>query len=425
MNKRQGNNRKVTAALILAAGKGVRMNSDLPKVLHPVSCKPLLGHILEAVEGISARSIFVIVGHGEKEVRQYIGSRAQGIRQMPQLGTGHAVLCAKPKLKSWKNDLLILPGDAPFVEPAMLRELVARHQKSDAGATVLTAQVSDPKGYGRILKEHGSIYAIREELDASESERAITEVNTGVYVFDTVRLFEHLGRLKADNQKKEYYLTDVIDSFVSSGIEVQSFEIKLSGDALGVNSRIDLAKMEKAINQREIEKHQRNGVTVVSPENTWIASGAKIGKDTTIFPFCWIEDGVVIGEKCQIGPAATIRKNTKIESGVVIGNFVEVTRSKIGKKTRIKHLSYIGDAQIGNDVNIGAGTITANFDGKNKNKTVIQNGASVGSGTTLVAPVKLAKKSKTGAGSVLLKGTSVKSGETFVGIPARKVTRKK
>jgi len=414
-----------TAALILAAGKGVRMNSDLPKVLHLVSCKSLLGHILGSVEECGIRSIFVIVGHGEKEVRSFIGSRAKAIRQMPQLGTGHAVICAKRELQNWKNDLLILPGDAPFIESGMIRKLLEAHQKSCAGATILTARVSDPKGYGRILKERGKIYAIREELDASESEREINEVNTGIYVFDTARLFEHLVRVKSDNQKKEYYLTDVIDSFVSSGIDVQGFESEFSGDVLGVNSRMDLSKMEKVINQREIEKHQRNGVTVVSPDNTWIAAGVKIGKDTTVYPFCWIEEGVVIGKNCLIGPSATIRKNSKIEDGSTIGNFVEVTRSKIGKKTRIKHLSYIGDAEIGNNVNIGAGTITANFDGVKKNKTMIQDGSSIGSGTTLVAPVKLGKKSKTGAGSVLLKGTSVKSGETFVGIPAKKITKKK
>lgn len=417
--------KKPVAALILAAGKGVRMNSDLPKVLHPVGGKPLLGHILNAVELSGIKSLFVIVGHGEKEVRAFFGKRAKAVRQMPQLGTGHAVICAKRELRNWKGGLLILPGDAPFVESGMLRKLLEVHQSGETGATILTARVSDPKGYGRILKQHGKIYAIREELDASESERVVNEVNTGIYVFDTVRLFEHLERLKTDNQKKEYYLTDVIDSFVTSGIDVQGFESEFSGDVLGVNSRMDLSKMEKAMNQREIEKHQRNGVTVVSPENTWIAAGAKIGRDTTIYPFCWIEEGVVIGRNCQIGPSATIRKSSKIEDGATIGNFVEVTRSKIGKKTRIKHLSYIGDAQIGSDVNIGAGTITANFDGVKKSKTVIQNAASVGSNTTLVAPVTVGKKAKIGAGAVLLKGTSVKSGETFVGVPAKKVTRSK
>lgn len=417
--------KRPVSALILAAGKGVRMNSDLPKVLHPISCKPLLGHILDALESAGIKSIFIVVGHGEKEVRSFIGSRAKAVRQMPQLGTGHAVLCAKQMLQKWKGDLLILPGDAPFIEAAMIRELLRRHHEGGAASTILTARVTDPKGYGRILKQAGRIYAIREELDASPSERNIDEVNTGIYVFDTPQLFEHLARVKSDNQKKEYYLTDVIDSFVSSGIDVQGFESKFSGDVLGVNSRMDLAKMEKAINQREIERHQQNGVTIVSPENTWVASGVKIGKDTTIFPFCWIESDVVIGKNCQIGPSATIRRNSKIEDNVTIGNFVEVTRSKIGKKTRIKHLSYIGDAQVGDGVNVGAGTITANFDGKNKHKTIIQSGASIGSNTTLVAPVNVGKKSQTGAGSVLLKGTSVKSGEIFVGIPAKKVTRKK
>jgi len=231
-----------------------------------------------------------------------------------------------------------------------------------------------------------------------------------------------LHRVRRNARKSEYYLTDVIESFVESGLRVIGYQGSES-EVLGINSRVDLAKLEKVMNIREIEKHQKNGVTVVAPCNTFIASGVAIGKDSTIYPFSWIEQGVKIGQHCHIGPFAVIRRNSSISDEAIVGSFVEVVRSKIGKKTRVKHLSYIGDAELGENVNIGAGTVTANFDGVRKQKTVIQKGASIGSNTVLIAPVRIGKQAKTGAGSVVLGKFHIPAGKTAVGVPARLIQK--
>ena len=412
------------SAVILAAGRGVRMNSELPKVLHVVHGKSILEHVLNAVEDAGIRKIFVIVGHGERQVRAVIGSRAKAIRQARQLGTGHAVLCAKSALASQADGVLILPGDAPCIRAADLGRLVAAHAKG-AGATVLTANLANPSGYGRIVKRGGKVLAIREELDASAHERRITEVNSGVYLFRAPLLFRHLTRVRAENKKKEYYLTDVIASLAESGIAVGAVTVDSAAGALGINSRTDLRQAGKLMNQREIEKHERNGVTIVSPDNTFIAADVRIGRDTVIYPFSWIERNVVIGKKCAIGPFANLRANSKVEDGAVVGSFVEVTRSRIGKNARVKHLSYIGDSDLGPDVNVGAGTVTANYDGARKSKTVVGAGAFIGSNSVLVAPLRIGKKAKTGAGAVVLSKSKVPNGATVVGVPARVIRKGK
>lgn len=415
-------------ALLLAAGKGTRMKSDVPKVLHELRGRAILDHILDEVWKAGIRKTLVVVGHGEKEVRSLICGRAAAVRQRPQKGTGHAVLCAEQALRGWQGLVLIIPGDAPCLRAETIRGLIASHRKSGGAATVLTAITGQPQGFGRILKREGQVVGIREELDASELEREIKEVNSGVYVFRAPELFDHLRRIKNDNRKGEYYLTDVIESFTNEGLSIQTFEASCEKEVMGINSRGSLARAEKMMNEREIEKHQQNGVTIVSPGNTFIQEGVTIGRDTVIYPFCWIERGVKIGRGCKIGPFATIRENSKVGDSAIVGCYVEVVRSKVGKGCRVKHLTYLGDANLEDQVNVGAGVVTANFDGVKKHKTVIEQGAFIGSNTVLVAPVKVGRKARTGAGSVVLGKTKVLPGRTVVGVPAKllgKSSRKK
>ncbi len=419
---------KPVLALLLAAGKGTRMKSRVPKVLHALAGKPILGHLLEVLTRAGITKKAVVVGHGEKEVRSFINktdSKVETVRQVPQLGTGHAVLCAGKMFRNWKGNLLVMPGDAPCVKPNTLRRMMDAHERAGAAATILTSEVKNPFGYGRVLRNGEEVLGIREHLDANEGEREISEINSGIYLFDTGKLLQYLAKVKADNKKREYYLTDVIHAFASDGLNVRAVLAETEDEALGINSRADLAKLEKVMNSREIEKHQKNGVTVVSPENTFIAFGVTIGADTTIYPFSWIGENVKIGRDCQIGPFAVIRENSVIEEGAIIGSFVEVVRSKVGRKSRVKHLTYLGDAILGEEVNIGAGTVTANYDGVRKSKTVIGKKAFIGSNTVLVAPVTIGAKAKTGAGSVVLSKSNVPSGKTVVGVPARLMGKKK
>ncbi|MBI4388122.1 MAG: NTP transferase domain-containing protein [Candidatus Omnitrophica bacterium] len=416
--------KKPVLALVLAAGKGTRMKSSVPKVLHEIGGKPLLGHVLNAVNGADIHKIVVVAGHGEKQVRSFIGNQASVVRQFPQAGTGHAVLCAASALKHFQGLVLILPGDAPGVREETIREMVRIHKQSEAIATVLTACVKVPDGYGRIIRSGDQVAAIREELDAAEEERAICEINSGIYLFEIQVLLKHLRALKQNNRKKEYYLTDVVEALAEEGQIVRGFQVSNEEEVLGINSRVDLARAEKIMNQREIEKHQKNGVTIVSPDNTWIASGVTIGSDTVIFPFSWIESCVKIGSHCHVGPFATIRQGSKIGDQAVVGCFVEVVRSNIGKGSRVKHLTYLGDATLAENVNIGAGTITANYDGVKKQKTVVGKGAFIGSNTVLVAPIRIGQGAKTGAGSVVLGKQHVPAGKTVAGVPAKLIQRK-
>ncbi len=409
------------AALILAAGRGERMNSDLPKVLHQAAGLSLIGHVIETVREAGIKRIGIVIS-----ARNGLSSFLNGIEvvfQKKRLGTGHAVMQAHPKFASWPGDLLVLPGDAPCVRTETLQELIREHRRNSHSATILTAEVDNPTGYGRILKRGNGVLGIREELDASEAERRISEINSSIYLFNAQSLFKRLSELKKNQKKKEYYLTDAIEAFVRRGEAVGAYKIKNQNEILGVNTKRELTVAHQILNERELERHSKAGVTILDPSQTVIAKGVRIGRDTVVHPFTWIERGVVIGRKCEIGPFAKIRSGSKIEDEVVIGSFVEIVRTKVGSKTFIKHLSYLGDAQIGKKVNVGAGTITANFDGRKKNKTVVQDEVFLGCDTVLVAPVTIGKGAKTGAGSVVLARRSVPAGKTVVGIPA-KITRK-
>jgi bifunctional UDP-N-acetylglucosamine pyrophosphorylase/glucosamine-1-phosphate N-acetyltransferase len=412
--------------IVLAAGKGTRMCSELPKVLHPVFGKPVLGYVLETLAGAGMKNPFVVVGYKAGAVRSF--SKAYGaasVLQREQKGTGHAVMMARAAIKNAQGPVLVWPGDMPLVKPETLEKFLAAHKKSRAHASVLSCAQEDPSGYGRIVREEGHFAAIREELDAAPEERAIREVNTGIYLFDKKALFEALERVGQSNQKGEYYLTDTVEILRRDGYCVEAFPFASAEEGQGINSRKDLATVTKKINEREIAKHQEKGVTFMAPEQTFVAPGVKIGKGTTIYPWCFIEGGVEIGRDNEIGPFAKIRRGTMIGDGTVIGSFVEVNRSCLGKKVSAKHLAYLGDAVVGDGANIGAGTITANFDGKKKHQTLIGKNAMIGSNTVFVAPVRVPDGVRTGAGSVVIPKIKIKKGDVVVGVPARPVSKKK
>jgi len=413
-------------AIVLAAGKGTRMYSELPKVLHLVFGKPVLGYVLETLTGAGIKNPYVVVGYKADEVRSF--SKPYGaipVLQREQKGTGHAVMMAKAALKNAQSPVLIWPGDMPLVKPETLREFLAAHKKSRAHVSVLSCAQEDPSGYGRIVREEGRFAAIREELDATPEERRVLEVNTGVYLFDKKVLFEALEKIGQDNQKGEYYLTDTIEILRRGGYCVEAFLLASAEEGQGINSQKDLATVTKKINEREIAKHQEKGVTFMAPDQTFVAPGVKIGKGAMIYPWCFIEGGVEIGANCEIGPFAKIRRGTVIGDGSLVGSFVEVNRSRLGKKVLAKHLTYLGDAVIGDGTNIGAGTITANFDGKKKHSTLIGKNVMIGSNTVFVAPVRVPDGVKTGAGSVVIPKIKIKKGDVIVGVPARPISKKK
>jgi bifunctional UDP-N-acetylglucosamine pyrophosphorylase / glucosamine-1-phosphate N-acetyltransferase len=341
------------------------------------------------------------------------------------LGTAHAVSQAASRLNNWRGDLLVTPGDAPCLQTETLKTLIRNHQSSDAVATVLTADLEDPTGYGRILRRGKQVVGIREQLDASRSEQKIREVSSGIYLFNSRALFDRLRHVKRNVKKKEFYLTDVVEAFSQSGERVRAQKITDAHEILGVNTREHLAKVHQVITKQELKRHSGNGVTILDPAHTTIAKGARIGRDTVVHPYTWIEKNVQIGKRCEIGPFAKIRSQSKIADRATIGSYVEIVRSTVGKKTNVKHLSYLGDARVGERVNVGAGSITANYDGKRKQKTVIGNGVFLGCNTVLVAPVTMTQGSKTGAGAVVQAKTRVPKGATLVGVPARVLKRKK
>lgn len=412
-------------AIILAAGQGVRMKSRLPKVLHAVSGVPLVMHVIRTVKAIGVKRIIVVVGRDSEKVQSRIGAGVEFVMQEEQLGTGHAVMQAEGVAGAFPGDVLILCGDAPLVTEETLAALVQKHQKDGLSCTVLSALLKDPTGYGRIIRnQHGKLQKIVEEKDAAVYEKAVEEVNSGAYCFKAPELFSHLKLLERNNTQKEYYLTDVVEMLSAKKSPVDSFIAADPDEILGVNTRRDLSVIEKAFQKRVQQMHMAGGVTIVDPDSTYIACDVRIGADTVVEPFTVIESGVVIGEGCVVGPFAHLRAGTVLEPESEIGNFVEVKKSRIGPHSKAKHLSYIGDAQIGAKVNIGAGTITANYDGKNKHQTVIEDGASIGSNTTIVAPVRIGKGAVTGAGTVVTKNHDVPPNTVVAGVPARIIKKK-
>lgn len=410
------------AVVILAAGKSTRMKSETPKALHRICGRPMLGYVLDLAKSLKPQKVICVLGYKQEQVRALIPAAAEIVIQKSLRGTGDAVKCAYPKLKSFKGTVLVLYADNPLLKKETIKGLLKRHGENNADATLLTAEVEKPAGYGRILRdEYFSICQIREDKDADEFEQAIKEINTGIICFKSRKLFAALGKIKPNNRKNEYYLTDSIALIYKNKGLVDNLKISDVNEALGINSRMDLAHANK-VKQAEINQAlMKSGITIVDPASTFINFGSKIGRDSVIYPFTAIENDVKIGKQCSIGPFAHLRQGAVIGNNCLVGNFLEVVRSQIGAKTLIKHFSYIGDSKIGKSVNIGAGSVTANFDGKNKARTIIKDRAFIGSDTVLVAPVSVGRAAKTGAGSVILKNTRIADNAVVAGVPARRI----
>ncbi|WP_221469558.1 bifunctional UDP-N-acetylglucosamine diphosphorylase/glucosamine-1-phosphate N-acetyltransferase GlmU [Cohnella nanjingensis] len=422
-------------AIMLAAGQGKRMKSKLYKVLHQVCGKPMVSHALEAVRGAACERTVVIVGHGAEAVQAHLGDSVEYALQNEQLGTGHAVLQAKPMLGEEDGVTVIICGDTPLVTSETIDALVALHEREGASATILTAVLEDATGYGRIVRgEDGGVLRIVEQKDCSPEEAAIREMNTGTYCFDNRKLFAALGHVTNDNAQGEYYLTDVIGILQSQGDRISASVMADPAESIGVNDRVMLAEAERLMRARIAVKHQRNGVTLIDPANTYIDADVTIGADTIVHPGSQLRgrtsvgadcvigpqadlidatvgDGVTIrqsvleqaevGDESNVGPFAYLRPGTKLARGVKIGDFVEIKNSVIGAGSKVPHLSYVGDAVVGANVNIGCGAITANYDGYNKSKTEIGDNAFIGSNANLIAPVKV------GSGAYVVAGSTI------------------
>ena len=379
-------------AIILAAGEGTRMKSVLPKVLHPICGRPMIAYALDLAASAGVKQPIVVLGHGAESVKPRLPKEVKTVIQTKQLGTGDAVLAAKRALGGVTGDLLILYADTPLVRRATVQKLIETHFKTGATCTLLSAHLADPSGYGRMVRnETGQISGIVEESDANAAQRAIREINVGPLMCHTQALMDTLAAASASTTKKELYLTTIISHLArQEGTKIQATRVEEISEALGINSRSELARAIGVIRQRIIETHLNNGVTIEDPQTTFIDHGVSIGADTVIHPCTVIETGVSIGKRCSIGPFARVRSGVAIAEEVRLGNFAELVRTKLGPRVRVNHVTYLGDATVEDDVNIGAGTITANYDGKAKHPTHIGKGALIGSDTILIAPVKVA-----------------------------------
>ncbi len=402
-------------AVILAAGKGTRMKSDKSKVLHEIFGKTLLGYVLDAINKTQIiKNSYVIVGHQADAVTEFVTKNydnAQTVLQSPQLGTGHAVSMVCPCLENFDGEVLILCGDTPLVTSETIKKFIKYHKNQNSDITVMSAIFDNPSNYGRIIRNGENLAAIVEEKDATTLQKEIKEVNAGIYCINWSKVKSAFSELKNNNAQGEYYLTDIISWGVSKGLNTNVYTIEDNSEIFGINSKIHLAQATSMLNQKILQKHLENGVTIVDTNSVWISQDTEIGADTVIFPNVYITGKNKIGNNCKIGPFAHLRGNVEIENNVKIGNFVEVKNSKISSNTNACHLTYIGDSEIGSGVNIGAGTITANYNHftKKKSKTVIKDGSSIGSNSVLVAPVTIGEKCSIGAGSVITKDVEDKA----------------
>ncbi len=425
--------------LVLAAGKGTRFKSHRVKVLHELMGKPMLSWILEAVSGLDPEKIYVVVGCQKEEVKREINRKDVAfVHQAEQLGTAHAVLAARDAIKTdLVKDVLIINGDLPLLRTGTLKPLVEKHKKGKNDLTFMSAEMQDPTGFGRLI--HGKEGSVRivEEREATPEQKKIKEANVGIYVFDANALLKTLPEISNDNKKGEYYLTDAIEILSQKGGKVGVFRTESLEEIVGVNDRFELASAARKLRLRKIKMLAEDGVTFYDPESTWIGEDVKVGRDSVVYPSVVIEGKTVVGKECvlspsvhiidshigdgvkilsstviqestiedhvKIGPFAHLRPGTVLKKGSKVGNFVEMKKTVFGEKSKAGHLSYLGDSVVGKEVNIGAGTITCNYDGKKKHRTVIDDGAFIGSGVELVAPVKIGKNAYIGAGSTITK----------------------
>jgi bifunctional UDP-N-acetylglucosamine pyrophosphorylase/glucosamine-1-phosphate N-acetyltransferase len=428
-----------TAIAIMAAGKGTRLKSKHPKVLHEVGGKPLLAHVIAAARPVARpEDIYVIIGHEAEKVRQAVAQTGvQFVVQKPQRGTGHALMCAGPSLRNY-DQVIVLSGDAPLITAETIAKLRDFHESQKAEMTILSAELENPTGYGRIIRErgkNGSVQQVVEEKSCTPAQRKMREINSGFYVFSTKALLENLDRLKTDNPHGEYYLTDMAAVLRKAKKRVAALATKKPWEILGSNTRAELIELDRKLRRETCERLMAEGVTIFYPETCVIDSEVEVGADTTIEPFVQLLGNTRIGSDCRIrsytviqnsqigdgvlirpgcvldeavvenramlGPYSHLRPGSEIGEGAHVGNFVETKKIRLGRNSKANHLTYLGDAEIGESVNIGAGTITCNYDGVNKHKTVIEDDVFVGSDSTLVAPIKIGKGSYVGAASCL------------------------
>ena len=431
------NNKIIT--IILAAGLGKRMKSGLAKVLHPVAGIPMILYPVKVAEEISSERIIVVVGHQADRVKDVLSGRdVEIVQQVEQKGTADAVRLAMDSLKGYKGMLVVLCGDVPLITPKTISGLISAHRDRGAIMTVLTTEVEDPSGYGRIVRSSdGSILRIVEERDADNEIKKIKEINSGTYVFDSLFLSEVLREIKSENAQREFYLTDSIETGLKKGFKVYAYKTIEREEIIGINSRNELAMADIIMRRRINNRHMLNGVTMINPDNTYVGMDVSIGQDVTIYPGATIEGNTTIGSRSviypnsrivnsqigsdvnikdssviedsrigdgsQVGPFAHLRPGTILDKNVRIGNYVELKKAFMGEGSKANHLTYLGDAEIGSDVNIGAGTITCNYDGKKKHRTTIGDGVFVGSDVQFVAPVKIGEGAFIAAGSTVTK----------------------
>lgn len=422
-------------AVILAAGKGTRMKSKLYKVLHPVMGRPMVQHVIKQLQTVSLNKIVTVVGFGAEKVAEVVGDASQLVVQEEQLGTGHAVQQAEALLKDVEGTTIVVCGDTPLITGETYQQLFEYHERSGAKATVLTAEATDPSGYGRVIRDNAhEVSRIVEQKDATDEEQLVTEINTGTYCFDNKALFEALNKTSNDNAQGEYYLPDVIEILREQGEKVSAFLTPNFNETLGVNDRVALSTAEQYMKERINIQHMRNGVTIIDPLNTYIGPDVVIGQDTVLYPGTILNGSTIIGEEScigpntevddctigsntiikqsvvrnseignevQIGPFAHIRPESVLNDEIKIGNFVEVKKTTIGNGSKVSHLSYIGDTEMGEGVNVGCGTITVNYDGQNKYTTKIEDNCFIGCNSNLIAPVTVGKGAYVAAGSTI------------------------
>ncbi len=401
-------------AVILAAGSSTRMNTRLAKVLHEVCGRPMLDYVLDACRSVGVKKMYVVVGYCADEVKSRFADARDvvWVTQSDQRGTGHAVMCCREHLQAFDGETLILCGDGPLIRGTTLKTVIDKHEAEHSACTLATAVLEDPSGYGRIVRDsYGNIQGIVEHSDCTPEQKAIKEVNPSYYLFDNKVLFEALEQIKPDNVKNEFYLTDALAVTIASGKKVVAVTAVRPDEAMGVNSRKQLSVASKIMQERIQQELMDQGVTIVDPDNTWIDARAKIGQDTVIEPFTYIHGAVNIGRSCRIGPFAYLRDGTVMKEDVVLGVFTEVKNSTLEKGVRARHHSYLGDATIGQNVNIGAGSITANFDGVEVRRTSIGDNCFIGSGSVLIAPLELNDGSNVGSGAVVSQQDVKKLGE--------------
>lgn len=445
---------KVTAVL-LAAGQGTRMKSSMPKVLHPLCGKPMIWHVLEALKSAATEKPVVVVGHGAEEVKQYLGDSAECVLQEPQLGTGHAALQAEPLLTGKTDYVIVTYADMPLLRGETFTRLVETQRLNPGPFSLVTVIADDPRGFGRILRNpDGTVSAIVEEYVATPEQQQIKELNVGAYCFKADWLWDALQSIPKNPKKGEYYLTDVVELAVKENLPVRAMVHDDFMETIGINTRVHLSEAEAALRARINREHMLNGISMMDPASTYIDAGVKIEKDTTIMPNTYIHgnseigagniigpntiirdskignrckvlasvlEGAVLEDEIDVGPFARLRKGAHLKSHVHMGNFGEVKDSTLEEGVKMGHFSYIGNAKIGRNTNIGAGTITANYDGEKKNETEIGEDVFIGSDSMLVAPLKIGDGARTGAGAIVTK--DVPEDTLVVGMPARAIKK--